>query len=292
MVHSMTGFGRGECQGGDYRVTIEIRAVNHRFLEVTTRLPRRLATLENRVREKLQGRISRGKVHASVNLDGDAGRTAALRLNEELAQRYLEILREIKARFGLQGEIDLSSFVTLPDVLEREEDELSEQAGWTLIEEPLDQALAEFERQRAREGEAMTRDLRARLAAVGEAVRRIEARQPEVSARVRERLSERLAQVSQDIEYNRYRLEAELTLFADRSDVTEECTRLRSHCDQFEHALAGADPAGRRLNFLLQEMNREANTIGAKCQDLDLSREAIFLKEEIEKIREQVQNIE
>jgi len=292
MVHSMTGFGRGERQDGEHRVTIEIRSVNHRFLEVSTRLPRRMATLENRVRERLQSRISRGKIHVTVALNGDSVRPVALQVNQELAERYLQLFQEVKARFALSGEVDLTSFMALPDILEREEEELSEGSAWAMIEGPLELALKEFESNREREGEAMSRDLRQRLAAFRGAIDRIEVRQPDVVARVKEKLRERLGQISQEADYNRYRLEAELVLFAERSDITEECVRLRSHLDQFEAALSGPEAAGRRLNFILQEMNREANTIGSKCQDLDLSREVIFLKEEIEKIRQQIQNIE
>ena len=292
MVHSMTGFGRGECQDGDFRVTLEIRSVNHRFLEVSARLPRRIATLENRIRERLQKRISRGKVHVSVTLDGDSVRPSALRVNEEIGERYVQIFQELKARFALRGEMDLSSFMALPDILEREESELPEDAGWALIGTPLERALDEFEANRAREGEAMAKDLRERLAAINEAVGRIEVHQPEVVAKVREKLRDRLAQISQDVDYNRFRLEAELALFSDRSDVTEECVRLRSHLEQFGIALDGPEPSGRRVNFIVQEMNREANTIGSKCQDLGLTQDVIFIREEIEKIRQQIQNIE
>ncbi|MCK4413763.1 MAG: YicC family protein [Candidatus Eisenbacteria sp.] len=292
MVHSMTGFGRGERLDGAYRVTIEVRSVNHRFLEISTRLPRRFATLENRIREQLQGQLSRGKVHVSVSINGEVTQPANLKVNEELAERYLQIFQEVKARFALRGELELSSFLTLPEILIREEEDLSEDAGWNLIKTPLAEALASFEAMRAREGELLAKDLRQRLEAICAAVTRVEKRQPEVVARVHERLRERLAKISQDVEYNRYRLEAELAIFADRSDVTEECVRLRSHADQFEASLASTEAAGRRLNFLLQEMNREANTIGSKCQDLSLSHEVIFLREEIEKIRQQIQNIE
>ncbi|MFH1144750.1 MAG: YicC/YloC family endoribonuclease [Candidatus Eisenbacteria bacterium] len=292
MVHSMTGFGRGERLDDGLRVTIEIRSVNHRFLEISTRLPRRLSTLEHRVRDRMQSRVTRGKVHVAVSLDGDSVSPGALRLNEELAARYLQLFQEMKARFALRGDVDLSSFIGLPDIFEREEDEFSESEGWALIAGTLDQALGDFESHRAREGEAMARDLRQRLSALADAVKRIEVRQPDVTARVAQKLRERLAQISQDAEYNRFRLEAELAFFADRSDVTEECVRLGSHFEQVEEAMSGPEPAGRRLNFVLQEMNREANTIGSKCQDLELGREVIFLKEEIEKIRQQIQNIE
>jgi len=292
MVRSMTGFGRGECQDGDFRLTVEIRSVNHRFLEISSRLPRSIATLENRIRERVQGRISRGKLHVAATLDGTASGRVSLRLNEEVAALYLEIAQKAKARFGLRGDLELPGFLGLPDILEREEDELTEAAAWGLMEQPLDRALDDFDANRAAEGAVLARDLRARLASIREAVGRIAQRQPEVVGRVAGKLRERLAQISQDTDYNRFRLESEVILYADRSDITEECVRMGSHLEQFEEALSGPEAAGRRLNFILQEMNREANTIGSKSQDVDLGRDVIFVKEEIEKIRQQVQNIE
>lgn len=292
MVRSMTGFGRGERLGGDPRVTVEIRSVNHRFLEISARLPRPLAALENQIRERLQSRISRGKVHVTVTMDGDTMQAAALRVNEEVAERYIEMLGEMKKRFQLHGELDIGAVIGLPDVLSRQETELSQEEGWALVEAPLDQALKSFDTMRLREGESMTQDLRGRLEAVRSATDRVEKKNPEVVKRVRDRLRDRLAQISEDVEYNRFRLEGEIAIFADRTDVTEECVRLRSHLDQFTEYFDTPEPVGRRLNFLLQEMNREANTIASKCQSIDVTRDVVFVREEIEKIRQQIQNIE
>ncbi len=292
MVRSMTGFGRAESLDGHRRVTVEIRSVNHRFLDMSARLPGRLMALENRIRDRVQSRISRGKVHIGVTLDGLSEPTSVLRIDDEVADRYLQILQEMKARFGLRGDLDLGTFINLPDVLCREEEALPDEAAWSLVDPPLTAALTDFDAMRTREGETLARDLLQRVVAIREATGRIETRGPEMVARVRERLRERLSQLTPEVEYNRYRLEAEMTLYADRTDVTEECVRLRSHLEQFAEACRAPDPAGRRMNFLLQEMNREANTIGSKCQDLDIAREGLFIKEEIEKIREQVQNIE
>jgi uncharacterized protein (TIGR00255 family) len=292
MVRSMTGFGRGESVVGECRMTVEIRSVNHRFFEISTRLPHGLATLENRIRQRVQGRISRGKVHLGVGFNGAIAPAATLRVNDDVAARYLQIFQEMKARFGLRGEPDVATFIALPEVLTRAEEELSEDAGWALLEPPLDAALNDFDAMRAREGDALAADLRGRIQGIREASERIQQRGPEIVARVRERLADRLTQIIQDAEYSRARLEAEMTLFADRSDVTEECVRLRSHLAQCEEAFAGPEPAGRRLNFLTQELNREANTIGSKCQDLEITRDVLFVKEEIERIREQVQNLE
>jgi uncharacterized protein (TIGR00255 family) len=292
MIRSMTGYGRGERQEGEPRIVVEVRSVNHRFLEATTRLPRRLAALENHVRERVQNRITRGKVHVSITMDGDGVTPAALRVNEEAAERYIEIFRRLRERYSLPGELTLPTLLGLPDVLAHDEGELPEQAAWALLEPPLNAAIDSFEASRLREGEALERDLGARIQALRGATERIETLNPQVVERVRDRLRDRLAQISKDLEYNRFRMEAELALFADRTDVTEECVRLRSHLDQFAAAFTDPEPAGRRLNFLLQEMNREANTIASKCQNLDVMRDLLFVREEIEKIRQQVQNVE
>jgi len=292
MVRSMTGFGRAEGQSGGTRVTVEIRSVNHRFLEITTRLPRRLAALENPIRERLQGRVVRGKVHVGVQLDEATSAAGTVALDAELAARYVELFRDLREQIDIAGELDVATLAGLPEVITRREEELTADEGWKLLEAPLGEALDDFDAMRLREGEALATDLRQRLAAIREATGRIEVRNPEVVARVRERLRDRLEQISKDVEYNRFRLEAELTLFAERTDITEESVRLKSHLDQFTAYFDEPEPAGRRLNFLLQEMNREANTIGSKCQHLDVTRDVIFVREEIEKIRQQIQNIE
>jgi len=225
-------------------------------------------------------------------MDGEDTGAPPLRLNEEAAERYIEAFRRLKDRFGLQGDPDPGVLLGLPDILLRDEPELAEEAAWALVEEPLARALESYEASRKREGDALARDLAGRIEALRAATERIEALSPKVVARVRERLRERLAQIVEDAEYNRFRLEAEMALFADRTDITEECVRLRSHLDQFAEAFEDPEPAGRRLNFLLQEMNREANTIASKCQGLDAMRDLLFVREEIEKIRQQVQNVE
>jgi len=180
----------------------------------------------------------------------------------------------------------------LPDLIERETTELLEDEAWELVSTPLDAALVEYQSMRSQEGAALAADIRLHIETIAAAIDRIEGRVPQMLQAVRARLRDRIAQVSQDLEFNQQRLEAEITLFADRADVTEECVRLRSHLDQFLACIDAPDPAGRRFGFLLQEMNREVNTIGSKSQDLGISEDVILAKEEVEKIREQVQNIE
>ncbi len=292
MLLSMTGYGRGEARTGQGALQIEIRSVNHRFSEISVRLPKGLASLEGRVREKVQEKLARGKVYVTVTLEGEEMQVGRLALNHDVAARYHEVLQELKGNYGLTGEVDLAAFLTLPDVLTWERAEQGEDEGWRLLEPVLEQAIADILTMKTREGETLARDLIARLDGMNAAILRVEARVPDMIAGLRTRMQERLLEAGQDLDYNRNRLETELVLFADRTDCTEECVRLASHLQMFRDLIVAPEPAGRKLNFLLQEMNREANTIGSKAQDVGIAREVIGLKEEIEKIREQVQNFE
>lgn len=292
MLLSMTGFGRGEVRTEKGMLEVEIRSVNHRFSEISVRLPKFLASLEGRVRERLGSRLSRGKVSVSVSLEGEGGELGRLAINHEVAARYQQVLEELRQRYGVGGEIDLASFLTLPDLLTWERDEPGDEEGWNLLVPALDLAVTDILEMKRREGETLGRDLLTRLDGMADSIQRIEARVPEMIAGLRGRLQERLAEAAADLEYNRSRLETEIVLFADRTDCTEECVRLRSHLQMFRELVEAPEPVGRKLNFLLQEMNRETNTIGSKAQDVGIAREVIGLKEEIEKIREQVQNFE
>ncbi len=292
MLLSMTGFGRGEVRTERGKLEVEIRSVNHRFSEISIRLPKSMALLEGRMRERMGSRLSRGKVSVAVSLEGDESSPARVGLNHEVARRYQEVLAELQSRYGLAGQIDLTAFLNLPDLLAWERPELTEAEGWDLLAPALDLAIDDILSMKRREGETLARDLLARLTQMGIALDRVEARVPDMVAALRTRLTDRLTEAASDLEYNRGRVETEIVLFADRTDCTEECVRLRSHLDMFRELVAAPEPAGRKLNFLLQEMNREANTIGSKAQDIGIAREVIALKEEIEKIREQVQNFE
>jgi uncharacterized protein (TIGR00255 family) len=294
MLLSMTGYGRAEAREGGCILTVEIRAVNHRFSEISVRLPKGLSLLEGRVRERIQKRVSRGKITCSAALDGEDGELGSLQIDEAVAQRYASLLRELKEKLNLAGELDLATFVSLPDVMTWEKAEFGEDQGWKLLEPPLTAAIEDLMKMKGREGELLGKDLAARCEAIAAAVERIEERIPTVIDAVRQRLHERLEELlkDQEVEYQRYRLEAEIVLFADRSDCTEECVRLRAHCQQFIELLHSGEPVGRKLNFLLQEMNREANTIGSKSLDVAIAQDVITIKEEAERLREQVANIE
>jgi uncharacterized protein (TIGR00255 family) len=292
MVRSMTGFGRAEQVAADRRISVEIRSVNHRYLEMGMRLPRVLSALEPRIQERIKQEVARGKVSISIGLHGDIDTVVSLKADEAVVARYVEILRGLKDRHGLPGEVDLPTLVGMPGVIAREEGDLPEEAAWELVQEPLADALAAFQSMRSKEGAALARDLLERISGIRDCVDRVSSRVPEVVEATRTRLTERFAEISADLEYNRNRLEMELALYADRSDITEEIVRLRSHCEQFEAYLNRDGSTGRELKFLLEEMHREINTIGSKGQDSDVSRDVIFMKGEVEKIREQVLNVE
>ena len=292
MVSSMTGFGRADTEHDGYRVVVEIRSVNHRYLEVSARLPRRLSILEPRLQTHIRKGVVRGKLNVTVSLEGEAEASLALQVDDDTCRRYLQLAEELKTRYALGGAFDLQSFFGLPGVVMREESELSEEDGWALVEPAIDRALTAFTGMRRQEGAILAEDLAERIAGIRQVVEQASTCVPEVVARTKRRLQDRLAEISEDHEYNRFRLEAEVTFFAERADITEECVRLRAHCDQFERFLADPNPAGRKLKFLLEEMHREVNTIGSKSQDTRIAHDVIFMKEEVEKIREQVQNIE
>jgi uncharacterized protein (TIGR00255 family) len=215
-----------------------------------------------------------------------------LRLNEEVARSYFDILSELRSRFRLSGELEIGTFLSLPDVLAWESDEVSEEDAWVQLAPALEAAVADVRAMKIREGANLAVDVRDRLVAIDQALGRIVERVPGMLEEFRRRIAERLAELRADAEFNRQRLELEIVLFADRTDCTEECVRLRSHVAQFQDLITSPDPAGRKLNFLLQEMNREANTIGSKASDVPIARDVIEIKEEIEKLREQVQNFE
>ncbi len=295
MLLSMTGYGRAEAHEAGRVISIEIRSVNHRFGEVSVRLPKGIAALENRVRERVLERLTRGKITLSVSFDGEEdGEVTNLRIDEAVAARYATVLQELKGKFGLKGDLDLATFVALPDVMRWERKEIDEEAAWQSLEPILARALDDLIAMKKREGELLARDLTDRVTKIQDSIDRIVARVPLMIDSVRRRLTERLAELlkDQELEYQRLRVEAEIVLFADRTDSTEECVRLRAHCQQFLELIRSPQPAGRKLNFLLQEMNREANTIGSKSLDVEIAREVITIKEEAERLREQAANIE
>ncbi len=291
-MNSMTGFGRGAATVGPITATAELRSVNNRFLEAATRLPRAVSDHETDVQNLLRGHFDRGRFTVNVQLDA-ASADLPLRVNAEVARAYTNLLSDLAAASGLNEPVTLDHLLRYPDVFTNDapDDESAEDA-WAATRQALAVAIDEMKTTRRQEGEALRADLDARLDTIEKAVEQVEVRAPERVTEARTRLAERLADVLADTRVQPERIEQEIALLADRLDVTEECVRLRAHLTFFRDALNATEPAGRRLNFLVQEIGREVNTIGSKANDTETAHLAVAMKEEMEKIREQVQNVE
>ncbi len=288
----MTGFGSADVAAPGGAVSAEVRSVNSRHLDVRVRLPRDLAALEVPARERVTPLFRRGQVEVSVRVARDADSTPAVEVDLEAARRYAGAAAELGRELGLGGELSLAALLSLPGVSRVREPELDPDSLAGAVLGAVEAAAVAAAEMRAREGEALARELRARIDGVLERVSAIEARAGEIAAAQRERLTRRLAALAPEIELDPARLEQEVVIWVDRGDVTEETVRLRSHCQQFTDTLGAEGPVGRKLEFLLQEMGRETNTIGSKASDAPVAREVVELKAELEKLREQALNVE
>jgi len=291
-MNSMTGFGRARIRRKDYRLQVELSSVNGRFLECVFRMPRILAGAESKTRELLAQYISRGKITVTVNLEESASAAGAAAIDPDIAEAYYRQLRRLKKKLKLPGRIELSHVVAQPELLVNPEKGLDEERLWPDLQKLLRKAVRELVKMRASEGRNLKRDMKKRLTEGLKLVSAIEKQAPKNVKAYKGRLLKRIKELAKGIDIDGQRLAEEVTIYADRADVTEECTRLRSHIDLFLSTLSGSDDIGKRLNFILQEMGREANTIGSKSIDPRTSIHAIALKEEVEKLREQAQNIE
>jgi uncharacterized protein (TIGR00255 family) len=291
MIRSMTGFGAGRGSSDGEEIDVEVRSVNHKYCEVKTRLPRELASLEVDVARVVKERLARGGVEISARRAGNHG-TLAPRVDAHLAEAYARAFAEIQARLALPGTPTLADVIAADGVIRLEERELDGDAARAALMRGLDRALDALVGMREREGGALVRDLEARLAQVETLVSRIQELVPRSIEHHRTRLEERIAELTRGIPLDPSRLAQEVALFADRTDVTEEITRLGSHVAQARSLLGGKEPAGRKLDFIVQEMHREANTIGSKSQSAEIVGSVVALKAEIERMREQVQNVE
>jgi uncharacterized protein (TIGR00255 family) len=292
MIASMTGFGRGEAHGGGITISVELRTVNNRFLEVATRLPRSLSLRENDVKELIRRRISRGKVNVIANVEKDGNGSPGLELNSSAARAYYKLLVQLRKTLKLKETVKLEHLLQFSEIFEQQETGGTDEKEWMVLQESLETALGALAEMRRAEGGELERDFRARIALLDERLAQIERLSARQVPAERMRLRERVAQIIEKTPVDEGRLELEIALLADRLDVTEECVRFRSHNKFFLEALALPEPAGRKLNFLIQEMNREANTIGSKSSATEIAHLVVSMKEELEKIREQIQNIE
>lgn len=292
-ARSMTGFGRGAVASGGLHVEVEISSVNRKQLDIGLSLPRSLGQLESRVHDEVARALSRGRVTVDVSVRGSAElRRRAIRVDERMAAAYAGALRRAGRRLRLADDLSLSHLLAWPGVVHVETLEDDAEAIWPLMQRALCGALRELGRMRAREGRALARDLTRRLRAMSRLVAEIRRRAPGAVARYREALRSRLASLAREVQVSDDRIERELMIFADKSDITEELTRLLSHLQQAGTLLAGSEPAGKALDFLAQEMYREINTTGAKANDAGIAQRVVLFKTELDRFREQVQNIE
>ncbi|MEZ4218892.1 MAG: YicC/YloC family endoribonuclease [Myxococcota bacterium] len=296
MIRSMTGFGRADFAVGELAFEVEVRSVNHRYLDVRAKLPRVLARCEARAVAAVQAHLQRGKVDMTISHASSSAAPARLEIDREAAGQYVEAARELALRFHLSNELDVATLLALPGVTRLTEPELAEDELERALDDGVARALAALDAMREREGTALASELDGRLERVAALAGELESRSDVVREAVRERLRRRARQLEQDTGLlDEARLHQEIVLAADRLDITEEVVRLRSHVDQFRAIVAEAGratPVGRRLDFLLQEMGREANTTGSKANDAELAHFVVELKTELERVREQVQNVE
>ncbi len=292
MIRSMTGYGSAEVERSGQRVSAEIRSVNHRFCEVSIRGPKVALLFEEQIRRVVQDRYSRGKFNLTISWSGAGERGEVLKLNDDVARRYVDLMSDLKTRYGLSGEIDLATVAGLPDLFTWEHSSMSDEESWEVLEAVVNQACDSMTLMKDREGKALARDFELRLGVIRRELDTVVERAPLRPLEAKERMLGRIKPLLDDVEMDPVRIAQEVAMLADRLDCTEECVRLSAHLEQFQHLIDNAEMAGRKLNFLLQEMNREANTIGSKANDVTIGRAVIVMKEEIERIREQVQNAE
>ena len=292
MVKSMTGYGRAREMRNGRDITVEVRSVNNRYLDCTVKMPRAYIFAEDRMKARVQQAISRGKVDVFVTIDASAADAAVVAVNEPLARGYYDPLTRLKTMFDLSGDITPEVLAKFPDVLAVTKAEEDVEAIAADICAVLDDALAAYNAMRAVEGEKLAADVAGRITTIEAVVGKVEERSPQTVAAYRQRLEAKMQEVLQSTTIDESRILTEAAIFADKIAVDEETVRLRSHIAQLQAMLVSGEPVGRKLDFLIQEVNRECNTIGSKCNDLTIAQDVVNMKAEVEKIREQVQNME
>ena len=292
MLKSMTGYGRAERTLDGRTVTVELRSVNNRYLDCNVRMPRLYLFAEEGFKAQVQKTISRGKVDVFITLEGAGTQALAVSVNRPVADGYYAALRELAELYGLNGDIPISLLSQFPDVLLAEKAEEDADQTAQEISAALTQALLDFDQMRTREGAKLEEDILSRAARIEELVEQVKSRSPETVSEYRARLEERMNEVLANLQLDPARILTEAAIFADKVAVDEETVRLTSHIAQLREMLSQGGAIGRKLDFLIQEFNREANTIGSKCSDVEITGQVVDIKAEIEKIREQVQNVE
>lgn len=294
MIKSMTGFGRGEYSDGKRNVQVEVRSVNHKFSDMTVHMSKRYLFAEEQIKKEIKKTVSRGKMNIGVNIDPLTESDQTVSINLPAARMYMDGLKTLKAEFGFNDEITLEYLASLPDVMRAVPDLTDEEELLDAILKAVDAAVKAMDDMRITEGEKLAADISARGKLIAEMTAEIEKKAPLVAEHYRQKFTDRVNEILEGtVKLTEDRIATEVAVFADKSNITEELVRLKSHCDQLENILANSkEPCGKRLDFLVQEMNREANTICSKANYLEITGTALDIKSEIEKIREQVQNIE
>lgn len=292
MIKSMTGYGGAKLTGADIEFTVELKSVNNRYLDTSVRMPRGFMFCEDAVKAEVSSCISRGKVDVFVTTLSLAKDDTKVILNDGLASEYLAEINRIAEKFGVSNEVTAYQIAKFPDVLTADKNELDRDKVQTALTDTVRAALRDFDAMRAREGEKLKADVLLKLDSIESSVAFIEKRSPQTVAEYRDRLTRKMQEILESTQIDEGRILTEAAIYADHVAVDEETVRLRSHISQMRGMLSGNSPVGRKLDFIVQELNRETNTIGSKCNDGEISKVVLEMKSEIEKIREQIQNIE
>ena len=292
MLKSMTGYGRCEAVTDGKKILVEIKSVNHRYSDYNIKVPRHLGYLEDKIRKEVSESVTRGKIDIYVNVDYFETSDKEITLNKELAKSYINALYTLRDEFGLTDDITVTRVARNSEIFKSERIEEDEEALWLSVKSVLDTALEAFVAMRAREGERIEKDLCGRIEYMRSLAEEVDLRSPETVNEYRDRLYEKIKEIIDGHEIDEGRILTEVAIYADKVAVNEETVRLRSHFDEFDTIIGSGEPAGRRLDFLIQEINREVNTIGSKASDIEIAKTVVALKGEIEKLREQIQNIE
>lgn len=292
-MRSMTGYGRGECLLYDRKFVVEIKSVNHRYNDITIKMPRAMLMYEDKIKKILTTEISRGKTEVYVSFESFAADDVNVKVNKALAEGYIKALEEIKKEFNISDNVSLSLVARFPDLItvDKASSESEQDQVWECLENAVKQALENFVAMRSTEGEALKSDILLKLNKIQDAIEHVKERAPQVAEDYRARLVARLKEI-EEVNVEESRIISEVAIFADKACIDEEITRMFSHIDQMRSILEATEPVGRKLDFLVQEMNREVNTMGSKSNDLEITNTIVDTKSEIEKIREQVQNFE
>lgn len=292
MIKSMTGFGRAVAETDGYVITVEIKSVNHRYFEFSSRIPRQYGFLDDKLKSYINSRVSRGKVECYVSIDALNTEAAQVVVNNTLASAYVSALKVLSKNYDLKEDFGASTVARFQDVLVVKKADEDEEKIWSYVKSVTDTALDKFIAMRTVEGEKMKNDISSRADYILSCVEYIEKRSPETVKEYNDKLVERVHDLIGDVSLDEGRVIQEVAIYADKVAVAEETVRLRSHLDQLKAFINADEPVGRKMDFLVQEINRETNTIGSKANDVDIARKVVDIKAEVEKIREQIQNIE